>query len=109
MCIRDRSQDGRYLEILSQPQLLYTDPTTLQGRLISEILPREDAGRALEVIQQTLATRQAQSFEYELETRKLGKRNFEVRTAPLDGLLLGRPAVVLLARDITQHLSLIHI
>ncbi|MBK8898882.1 MAG: PAS domain S-box protein [Candidatus Competibacteraceae bacterium] len=96
-------QDGRYLEILSQPQLLYTDPTTLKGRLISEILPREDAGRALEVIQQTLATRQAQSFEYELETRKLGKRNFEVRTAPLDGLLLGRPAVVLLARDITQH------
>ena len=96
-------KDGRYLEILSQPQLLYTDPATLKGRLIGEILPPEDAKRALEVIHQTLTARQPQSFEYELNTRKAGKRNFEVRTAHLDGLLLGKPAVVLLARDITQH------
>ncbi|MBL8251105.1 MAG: PAS domain S-box protein, partial [Candidatus Competibacter sp.] len=96
-------QDGRYLEILSQPQLLYTDPAALKGRMIGEILPPEDAKRALDVIRQTLADRQPQSFEYELKTRKAGKRNFEVRTAPLDGLLLGKPAVVLLARDITQH------
>jgi len=71
--------------------------------LIGEILPPEDAKRALEVIHQTLTARQPQSFEYELHTRKAGKRNFEVRTAHLDGLLLGKPAVVLLARDITQH------
>ncbi|MBL8258500.1 MAG: PAS domain S-box protein [Candidatus Competibacteraceae bacterium] len=96
-------QDGRYLEILSQPQLLYTDPAALKGRLIGEILPPEDAKRALKVIRQTLTNRRPQSFEYELKTRKAGKRSFEVRTAPLDGLLLGRPAVVLLARDITQH------
>ena len=98
-------EDGRYLEILSQPELLYIDPTLIKGRLIGEFLPAEVAEHALRVIRQTLATRQPQGFEYELPIRKLGKRNFEARTAPLDGLPLGKPAVVLLARDITQHRS----
>jgi PAS domain S-box-containing protein len=98
-------EDGRYLEILSQPELLYTDPAQIKGRLISEVLPADVAERALRVIRETLATRQPQGFEYELPIRKLGKRNFEARTAPLDGLPLGKPAVVLLARDITQHRS----
>jgi PAS domain S-box-containing protein len=96
-------EDGRYLEILSQSQLLYTDPAILKGRLISDVLPAEVAERALDVIRRTLETRQPQSFEYELPIRKAGKRNFEARTAPLDGLLLGKPGVILLARDITQH------
>lgn len=98
-------EDGRYLEVLAQPQLLYTDPTLLKGRLIGELLPVEVADHALQIIRQTLTTREPQSFEYELSIRKLGKRNFEARTAPLDGLPLGKPAVVLLARDITQHRS----
>lgn len=95
--------DGRCLEILSQPQLFYADSIELKGRLINEILPAADARRAMEVIQQTLMARQPQSFDYELQLLKAGKRHFEVRTAPLDGLLLGKPAVVLLARDVTHH------
>ena len=98
-------EDGRYVEILSQTQLLYTDPTVLKGRLIADVLPADVTEHALRVIRQTLATRQPQSFEYEITIRKLGKRNFEARTAPLDGLPLGKPSVVLLARDITQQRS----
>ncbi|MEI2781884.1 MAG: PAS domain S-box protein [Candidatus Competibacter sp.] len=98
-------EDGRYVEILSQTQLLYTDPAVLKGRLIADVLPADVTEHALRVIRQTLATRQPQSFEYEIPIRKLGKRNFEARTAPLDGLPLGKPSVVLLARDITQQRS----
>lgn len=97
-------EDGRYAEILTdQPALLYTDPTTLEGRLIGDVLPTEVARQALAAIRETLSTRRPQSFEYELPIRKAGKRHFEARTAPLDGLLIGKPAVILLARDITQH------
>lgn len=96
--------DGRYLEILTaQPELLYTDPAALKGRLIGEVLPGEVANKALSAIDQTLRTHQIQSFEYELPIRKIGKRYFEARVAPLDGPLMGRPAVVLLARDVTQQ------
>lgn len=96
-------QDGRHLEILSQAQLLYTRPARLKGQLISDILPEASAKLILKTIHDTLATRQLQSLEHEVQTRKKGKRHFEVRTAPVDSLLLGKPAVVLLARDITQH------
>lgn len=96
--------DGRYLEILTaQPELLYSDHATLKGRLIGDVLPEEVAQRTLTAIDRTLRTSRIQSFEYELAINKIGKRYFEARTAPLDGLLMGRPAVVLLARDVTQH------
>ncbi len=97
-------QDGRYLEILTpQPELLHTDPASLKDRLLSEVLPEAIARKTIAAIQQTLRTRQIQNFEYELPFRKSGKHHFEARVAPLDGLVLGRPAVVLLARDVTQH------
>lgn len=97
-------QDGRYLEILTpQLELLHTDPATLKDRLLGEVLPEPVARKTVAAIQQTLRTRQIQNFEYELPFRKMGKHYFEARVAPLDSLLLGRPAVVLLARDVTQH------
>jgi PAS domain S-box-containing protein len=96
--------EGRYLEVLTaQPELLYADYATLKGRLIGEVLPRDVAQRTLTAIDRTLSTGRIQSFEYELAIQKIGKRYFEARAAPVDGLLMGRPAVVLLAREVTQH------
>lgn len=96
-------QDGRHLEILSQPQLHpYADPNRLKGRAISDIIPEVNAKEIREAIGNTLSTRQPQSFEQEMQTRK-GKRSFEVRIVPLEDLTLDNPSVVLLARDITQH------
>lgn len=95
--------EGRYLEILAQPHLLAADPIAIKGRLLSEILPAAAAEQALTFIRKTLATGEPQTFESELLIRKIGQRHFQVRTAPLDGLFLGKPAVILLARDITQQ------
>lgn len=96
-------EEGRHLEVLSHPQLPFSDLDRLKGRLISDFLPEANATLILKAIQDTLASRQPQSFEQEIIIPKRGKQHFEVRTAPLDGLLLGKPAVVLLARDATQH------
>jgi PAS domain S-box-containing protein len=96
-------QEGRHLEILSHPQLPSSDLDKLKGRLIRDFLPEANTKLILKAIQDTLANRQPQSFEHEITLPKRGKQHFEVRTAPLDGLLLGKPAVVLLARDATQH------
>lgn len=96
------NQQG-HLEILSQLQLRpYTNPDLLKGRLISDLLPKANATEILEAIDNTLSTRQPQSFEQEMQTRK-GQRTFEIRIVPLDDLALDNPSVVLLARDITQN------
>lgn len=96
-------QNGRHLEILSQLQLRpYTDPDLLKGQLISDIVPEANAQEILQAIHDTLSTHQPKSFEQEMQTRT-GKRSFEVRIVPLEGLTLDNPSVVLLARDITQH------
>jgi PAS domain S-box-containing protein len=97
-------EEGRYLEILSAPpHLFYTDPAAFKGKLLSEVLPLEPAQRALHSVRQTLRTRQTQSFDYELSVQKVGKRYFQARTAPLEGPMLDKPAVVLLARDVTPQ------
>jgi PAS domain S-box-containing protein len=97
-------EDGRYVEVLtSQPQLLYTDPDSLRGRLISEVLPPPVVERVLKMIRQTLATGQMQIMEYELHISQVGRRLFECRAAPIEGTAAGKPAVAVVARDITQR------
>jgi PAS domain S-box-containing protein len=97
-------EDGRCLEILTtQSERLYIDPAALKGQRLSDVLPVEVAQVALNAIRQTLLTRRMQSFEYDLSLTRADRRSFEVRTAPLDGLLLDKSAIVMLARDITQH------
>lgn len=102
VCMLD--EDGRYVEILtSQPDLLYTDPEALRGRLLSEVLPAAVAAQAQAVIETTLATRQVQVFEYELYISKVGKRYFEGRAAPVATPPGDKPMVVILARDISER------
>ncbi|HYQ91581.1 MAG TPA: ATP-binding protein, partial [Candidatus Competibacteraceae bacterium] len=97
-------EEGRYLEILTaQPHLLSTDRTALKGRLVSDVLPAEIAQAYLTAIRQTLLTRRYQRFEYALALEHAGPRYFEARTAPLEVPLTDKPAVVLLARDVTSQ------
>jgi PAS domain S-box-containing protein len=97
-------EEGRYVEVLTgRPELLYTEPKALQGRRLSERLTAAVTEQVLEAIRQTLRTRQIQSLEYELSIPKIGPRTFEVRLAPVDATLPGKPMVVLLAHDITQR------
>jgi PAS domain S-box-containing protein len=97
-------EDGCYVEILTaQRHLLYTDPAALKGKRMSEVLPAMVVQQALDAIRQTLRSHEPQSFEYELSIARVGKRVFEARTAPLDAPFTTKPAVVLLARDITIH------
>jgi PAS domain S-box-containing protein len=97
-------EDGRYAEILtSQPQLLYRDPASLKGKLMSEVLPLHLTERFLPVIRQTLLTKQSQVVEYELRIAKVGQRFYEARTAPIETSSVTKPAIVVVARDITQR------
>ncbi len=97
-------EEGRYVEVLTaRPDLLYTEHAALQGRRLGERLPAAVTEQVLEAIRQTLRTCQIQSLEYELSIPKVGPRTFEVRLAPLDATLPGRPMVVLLVHDITQR------
>lgn len=97
-------EDGRYVDIItSQRHLLYADPNFLKGKLVSEVLPADLATRFLDLVRQTLVTRQTQVVEYELYIGKVGKRWFEARAAPIDSLGAAKPAVIIVARDITQR------
>jgi PAS domain S-box-containing protein len=95
-------QDGHYLEVLSPDQnLLYADPAKLLGQRMHDILPPEEADRFLAVVKTTLNTEQPQILEYTLETLG-GRRYFEGRIQPMSTRVDNKPAVVFLARDITE-------
>lgn len=97
-------EDGRYIEILAQPQmegLLYTDMRTLKGRLLHEVLPGKDADLFLAVIRRTIETQANQTIEYVFKVQD-GERWFEGRTAPLP--ISGKEKMVVwVSRDITEH------
>ncbi|HSD61634.1 MAG TPA: PAS domain-containing protein, partial [Burkholderiales bacterium] len=95
---------GRYLEILTaEPHRLYTDPARLRGKSVQEVLPAAIARQVVASIDQTLRTRRPQTLDYELPIANLGKRWYEVRMAPLEVPLMGKRAVAVLARDVTQR------
>ncbi len=96
-------EDGRYIEVLTGQDRLYRSNTAaLKGKLLSEVHPPEMAGYFLGIIRRALATRQIQVAEYELEFAA-GRRWFESHTAPLEAPPGSKPAVVVIARDITQR------
>lgn len=96
-------EDGRYIEVLtSQGDLLDCHAKILKGKLLSEVHDPEKADFLLAVIKKALLTRQIQVAEYELQV--LSKRRwFESRTAPIDLPSTHKPAVIVMARDITAR------
>jgi PAS domain S-box-containing protein len=96
--------EGRYAEIVtSKEDLLYRSPAEMKGRRFHDILPAAVADRHLALVRRTLATGVSQSLEYALELRGR-ERWFEGRTGLLDAGLDGHPAVVFIARDITDRI-----
>ncbi len=94
-------EDGRYIEVLtSQGDLLNGNAKRLKGKLLSEAHDPEKAAFLLAIIKKALVTRQIQVAEYELQIFS-GRRWFESRTAPIDLPSTHKPAVIVIARDIT--------
>lgn len=96
-------EDGRYMEVLtSQGGLLSCNASALKGKLLAAVHTPDEAEFLLAIIQKALATRQIQVAEYELEVPS-GRRWFESRTAPIDLPSAAKPAVIVVARDITAR------
>ena len=98
-------ENGRHLEVISQdPELLVAAQHSLIGRLLHDVLPSTVAERLLAVVRRTIAEHQPQRIVYELETLG-GWRTFEGRSQPLESVADDRPAVLLLARDISARVA----
>ncbi len=96
---------GRYLEILTPDDAQLVAPTAeLLGRHVADVLPADLAERFMEQVRGCLRTGKPASFAYQLQTLG-GPRHFEGRCQPLATLVHGRPAVVLLAHDRTEHVQ----
>jgi nitrogen fixation negative regulator NifL len=96
-------EDGRYIEVLtSQSDLLNRHAKILKGKLLTEAHGPEKAAFLLAIIRKALLTRQIQVAEYELQVLS-GQRWFESRTAPIDLPSTHKPAVIVVARDITAR------
>ncbi|AOG21957.1 EAL domain-containing protein [Acidovorax sp. RAC01] len=94
---------GRYLEVLSpDDEPLAEHATELLGKRMHDVLPVEQADRFLALVRATLQAGTTQSIEYDIHTRS-GPRSFEGRAQPLQGRTDAEPAVVFLARDITER------
>ncbi|MBL8469793.1 EAL domain-containing protein [Methyloversatilis discipulorum] len=99
-------EDGRYLKIRAPDEkLLVADAESLNGKLMTDVLPPEKATLFQDYVRRTLQSDSAQMLEYTLDTRG-GPRVFEARARALDAPFEGRRAVVLLTRDITERVRL---
>lgn len=94
------SPDGVYLRCFGPDELMADPPESLQGKHVSQVLPREVAEQALTAIAGALRDGEVQVFEYALELGA-GRRFFEARVAPLTPL--GRGTVLAIIRDVHER------
>ena len=95
--------EGRYVEVLSADEApLAAHAPQLIGKRLHDVLPAAQADRFMALIRDTLLSSSTHSIEYEMQTLA-GPCHFEGRAQPLGVAVNGRPAVVFLARDITQR------
>lgn len=99
-------EDGRYVKIKApDSDLLFSGGAGLLGRLMADVLPTSQAELFMQLIGRTLASDQAQSIEYDMQT-PAGRRVFEGRARRLDIKVNGKRALVFMARDITERVAL---
>lgn len=95
--------EGRYVEVLSANEApLAAHAPQLIGKRLHDVLPAAQADRFMALIRDTLRSGSTHSIEYEMQTLS-GPCHFEGRAQPLGVAVNGQPAVVFLARDITQR------
>lgn len=97
--------DGRYLEVMaSDANLLSASVDNIIGKNVRDLFPPAQAARFLAFIARTLRQKMVNPLSYEVETRN-GRRIFESLAQPLDGQFGGKPAVVILSRDISARVK----
>ncbi|EMA39657.1 light and oxygen sensing histidine kinase [Halobiforma nitratireducens JCM 10879] len=98
-------EDGRYLEVYAGEEsesLLVDSPDALVGGVLEELLPERQASTLRDAVDRAIESDAIQTVEYRLEV-PAGERWFEGRVAPVDNRIDGSRAVVLVARDVTEH------
>ncbi len=95
-------EDGRYVEVIAgDEERLFLPVEKIKGRLLTEILPRDQAAAFLDAVTRSLQTNALHVLEYELSV-PAGKRIFEGRIMPTGLKINDRQTVVFLARDVTE-------
>ncbi|MFB6103567.1 MAG: PAS domain S-box protein [Halobacteriaceae archaeon] len=98
-------EDGRHVDVLASAaseELLYRDPEELVGKRFDQLFEPGLAADFQALVEETLATGELQTMEYQLEVPR-GQRWFEARTTPLDTTVDGKEAVAWVSRDVTER------
>jgi PAS domain S-box-containing protein len=96
-------RDGRYLEVLTQdPTHLVAPLERLADRTVTQVMPPAQAHLVLSTIRRALDEGRELSVHYTLTTLR-GERRFEARAIPLEPGYDDQPAVLWVARDITER------
>lgn len=98
-------EDGHYREVYAgedAQSLLIADEADLVDEHVEDVLPVEPAATLREAVEEALESGAVRTIEYQLDV-PVGTRWFEGRVAPLDERIDGSRAVVLVARDVTEH------
>ena len=98
-------EDGRYLQTNSPPfmHLFFSDPMTLIGKTMHEVLPQEVADRGLALIQAVLKTQQSSYLEYSLESLDGQTFHFNSHTRSLNESINGKWVTLSVIRDVTDN------
>ena len=96
---------GIHREVLAaDPRSLLAPAAQMLGRRVHEVLPAALAERVMDLIGRALASGQTQNLQYEIQTPS-GLRHFDTRIQSLGIEVQGFPAVLYLARDITERIE----
>ncbi|WP_414988206.1 EAL domain-containing protein [Acidovorax sp.] len=95
--------EGRYVDALSSNETLPTgDARGLVGKRMHEVLPTPVADRLLALVGEALRSGHAHGIEYELQLHGT-THHFDARMLRMETTADERPAVVFLARNVTEH------
>jgi len=97
------TEDGEYLSVFgSQEELLISQPETLIGRKVQDVLPDSLYPKVLSQIKETIETRSNSTLEYQLEVLS-GLKNFEAVVIPVPEKFQGSNIVIWFAKDVTAQ------
>jgi len=100
-------ETGRYLEVMtSEADLLVVEIGQLEGRLISEVIPVQEATVIMQAIQQAIETGKTQLVEYKASVPTGGEGWFEGRIALMEKTPNGHSKVVLVVNEISERVRL---